>query len=227
MSLVFKNFYIFTLLFLSVLVIDIFIKLNFGVSTYRFISKLSIPLLLCAYYIVNQKETTVKKRLFIPIGLLFFMVGDGFLILHKIPIYYMIGIFSFIIAKLFYIFRFSNTYDFNLKRLLPFILLCFMYMGSVLMLMIKNLNSTFYIIVLLYLFIETTSLIFTILRKPAVNKLSFYLVLIGVLVSMFSASIAGLKSFYGSIAYQKITTMLFYAISQYLIIVGIVKETNK
>ena len=100
-------------------------------------------------------------------------------------------------------------------------------MSSILILISQNMNTYYYIISLLYLFTALTTLIFAILRKPAVNKKSYYLVIGGVLISILSDSITGLKSFYYSgIAYEEITIMLFYGISQYLIISGLVNETK-
>ena len=66
---------------------------------------------------------------------------------------------------------------------------------------------------------------FAYLRKNEVNKTSYWLVLIDVLFSMFSDSINILKVFYNDeIAYNNISIILFYGVSQYLIILGIVTE---
>ncbi|KAA5827313.1 hypothetical protein FPF71_00260 [Algibacter amylolyticus] len=227
MVVIFRNNYIFAILFFTVLVTDIYIKINFGASTYRLISKAILSILLLAYYLLNEKEISSVKRVFVISALMFFMLGDIMLIFNEIHIYNMVGICSFIVAKMFYVFRFYNSIDFSFKKLIPILILCFVYMSGILILINQNMNSNYYLIILLYLFIALGTLIFAILRKPDVNKKSYYLVLIGVLFSVLSDSIAGLKLFYRSdIAYEGVTVMLFYGISQYLIISGLISQTK-
>ena len=85
----------------------------------------------------------------------------------------------------------------------------------------------YFIPTLIYLFVVLLLGQIAYLRKNEVNNLSYYLVLIGVLFSMLSDSIAFLKSFYdSSFFYHKYTIMLFYSLSQYLIVLGILKENN-
>ena len=80
---------------------------------------------------------------------------------------------------------------------------------------------------LLYLFIVMLVAQFAYLRKKEVNKESYWFVLIGIILSMFSDSITILKEFYSmDIAYNHITIMLFYGMSQYFIVIGILKENN-
>ena len=68
---------------------------------------------------------------------------------------------------------------------------------------------------------------FAYLRKGEVNGLSFWLVILGVFFSMIADSINVLKTFYDPLfAYNKITVMFFYCLSQYMIIMGVLKETK-
>lgn len=220
----FKNISLFTVTFFVALFIDILVKVNFGYCTCRLVSKSLIVILLLTFYLVNKKELSRKKRIFMVTALLFFLAGDILLIFYEVEKLYMLGMSCFILGKVFYIFRFSNRRDFDLLRLLPFLILCFFYMVGVLYLMLNNLNSYFYVI-LVYLFVALTVVIFGLLRKSAVNRKSYYLVLIGILFSIFSDSITGLSSFYHEdIAYQAYTIMAFYGLSQYFIVLGIVKE---
>ena len=65
------------------------------------------------------------------------------------------------------------------------------------------------------------------LRKGEVNELSFWLVIFGVFFSMIADSINILKIFYDPlIAYNKITVMFFYCLSQYMIILGVLQENR-
>ena len=159
-------------------------------------------------------------------ALLFFLIGDIFFILYEIELYYIIGIFSFAIGKLFYVFRFSNQRDFKFKKIFPVIFFCFSLMMIILYLINDNLNNYFFPI-LVYFFVATMFVVFASLRKGLVNNRSFYLVLIGVFLSLSADSIAALSSFYSStIPYQAVAVMLFYGVSQFFIVQGIIKETN-
>ncbi len=222
----FRNTSLFSVLFFSILFTDIWIKLYSEVSVYRFITKGGIIMSLLAYYLINNKERVALKRTFVIGALLCFWVGDIFLLLDKYPFCFSIGGFCFILGKMFYVFRFSNKKDFSLLKILPFLIVFFFYMVGILALIYKNLENTFYL-ALLYFFIALTTIIFAYLRKGEVNTLSYYWVLIGMMFSVLSDSITALKTFYDkNIAYHLITIMLFYGLSQYFIVSGIVKETN-
>ena len=222
----FKNINLFTVTFFVILFVDTLVKINLGFGIYRVITKVTVIALLLVYYLINQKEVSKWKFSFMVLALLFFITGDIFLLFHTIKKLYMIGMCCFILGKMFYIFRFANRKDFDLLRLFPFIILIFVYMVGVLFLILNELDNYFYI-ALAYFFMVLTVIIFSLLRKNEVSKKSYILVLVGVFFSLFSDTIAALKSFYDSgFAYPTITIMLFYGLSQYFIVIGVVKETN-
>ncbi len=222
----FKNVYLFSTLFFLVLFTDILMKLNSEMLIYRFVSKSLVTILLLGYYLVNNKEQFKIKRIFIICALLFFLAGDVFLILHTQTVCFVIGTLCFIFGKVFYIFRFSNKRDFNLYKLFPLLAFCFIYLVGFLILIYKNLDSYFFLI-LLYLFAAMTTIAFAYLRKGDVNLISYNWVLIGVIFSVLSDNITGFRLFYDNdFAYHSITIMLFYGLFQYFVVLGIVKETN-
>ena len=68
--------------------------------------------------------------------------------------------------------------------------------------------------------------LFAYLRYDVVNSLSFYLVFAGVVCSVFSDSISVLQSFYNqNFGLNQYSVMLFYGLFQYLVVLGIIKET--
>jgi hypothetical protein len=88
--------------------------------------------------------------------------------------------------------------------------------------------NEFFIPVIVYLFAILLVAQFAFLRKGVVNNASYKLVMLGIVFSIISDTIAILESFYDSdIAYNKITLMLFYGLSQYFIVIGILKETEE
>ena len=226
MSVFFKNLYVFSTLFFIALFVDIGVKLYAQTIPYRFISKSLIVIFLLVYYLLNNREILKRKFRFMIIALLFFLIGDMLLILFEIQLVYIAGICCFIFGKAFYVFRFSNQRDFKLMRLLPFLILCFLYMLGILTLSYDNLGVFFYP-VLVYLFIAMIVVLFVLLRKGAVPHKSYYLVLLGVFFSVLSDSISVLQTFYlESLAYHTISIMLFYGLSQYFIVIEVVMETK-
>ena len=226
MKSIFTNIYKFSIVFFLILVIDIYMKLNFNFFPYRYISKSLIVLTMIGYYLFNHKENSQLQFRFMLAALCFFLLGDVLLILYEYTIIYIIGIFCFILGKTFYVFRFTNQRDFKILHLLPFLLLCFLYMSLLLNLTYDSLGAFFYP-VLIYLFIAMIVVLFAILRRGAVILKSYYLVLAGVMFSALSDSITILQSFYDpNLPFHEVSIMLFYGISQYLIVRGIVEETN-
>lgn len=224
MKFLFSNVTYFSIAYFACLAMDIWVKINLEAVPYRYISKTLVILLLLVFFMKNHGDSTLKHFRFMVIALCCFMIGDWLLIEPDDTVLFASGMMFFILGKLFYAFRFSNQRDFELGRLLPFLLVCFIYILGLMNLIYDNLNDLFFP-VLIYFFASIIVLQLAFLRKNDVNRLSYYLVFIGMIVSMLSDSITALKTFYmPNFAYEKITIMLFYGISQYLIVLGITKE---
>lgn len=206
---------------------DIVVKLNFDEIPFRLSTKPLIVGSLILYYWINDNKKSKKKFLLMLIALFFFFIGDLFLIFDDFAIFFSLGMFSFVLGKLFYAFRFSNQNDFKLIRLLPILIFCFIYIFVILNIVYDNLDSYFFS-VLIYLFMAMIVLQFAHLRKSEVDYKSYLIVGLGILFSILADSIAVLSAFYYSgIFCEKITVILFYGISQYLIVTGLVNEKVK
>ncbi len=226
MTNIFKNTSYFTIIFLSILTIDIVVKLFFDAFPYRFVSKALVMSSLIVYYLISQNEPIKKRFLFMSLALSCFFLGDFFLILYENATLYIIGMLCFVFGKLFYVFRFSNQKDFSMVRLIPFLALCFIYIFVLMKFVYSNL-SVFFFPVMIYLFSSLLVALFAFLRKDAVSYKSYVLVIIGVFFAVLSDSIGVLQSFYNeNLAYHEITIMLFYGLSQYFIVVGIIEENK-
>ncbi len=221
------DFTYFSIAFFTFLAIDIFVKLQLDSMPYRYISKSIVLLLLILYYLKNHKETSRKHFRFMIIALICFLVGDWLLIEPKNTTLFASGMMLFILGKLFYVFRFSHQRDFRLARLFPFLVVCFLYIAGLMNLIYDNLHQLFFPVII-YFFTSVIVLQFAFLRKVDVNKLSYLLVFIGIVLSILSDSITALKIFYiPNFAYEKITIVLFYGIGQYLIVLGVMKEVKQ
>ena len=146
------------------------------------------------------------------IALSCFLVGDWLLTEPKNTTLFASGMMFFILGKLFYVFRFSHQRDFRLGNLFPFLVVCFLYTAGLMNLIYDNLHQLF-LPVMVYFFASVIVLQFAFLRRDDVNKLSYLLVFIGIILTIVSDSIGALKIFYiPNFAYENITIMLFYGI---------------
>ncbi|WP_111659023.1 lysoplasmalogenase [Olleya aquimaris] len=229
MKLLFKNTLYFSVFYLLLYLLDSYFKNNEHLFSYRYFSKTMLSLSLLIFYVVNTHQSnTIKKQLVIA-ALCCFILGDILFITGNYghTLHFIVASVLFIIAKVFYSIRFLNNKDFNIVKLVPFLLFCFLYMSIIMYIVYNNLGDLF-IPLLLYLFVVMMLMQFAYLRKNEVNPKSFWLVIIGVFISMIADSINILKIFYNTdIAYNKITVMLFYGLSQYLIVLGILNEATE
>lgn len=219
----FKNKIYVSVLFFVVLAIDIYVKFTENPLPTRFLTKSLIICILFYYFILNRKQKH-RNDIYFYIGLLFFWIGDLVLLLYENPILYIAGMSLFIIGKLFYTIRFSHQKDFEMSSLMPFFVIIFIYIVVIVLFVYDNLKD-FFIPTIIYIFASMLMGLFAFLRKDSVNKKSFYLIMFAVVVGVCSDSTAVLQSFYDSeLPYHQILVMLFYALFQYLIILGLVEE---
>jgi len=228
MSFIFKNTLRFTILYLFLYVLDSFFKNNEALYSYRYFTKLALGITLLVFYLFKTKQKDISKKRLVIYALSLFIIGDVFFITGNSGemTHFVFAAFLFIGAKICYSIRFLNSKDFKISKLIPFLILGFAYMTIITDLVYNNLGHYFFPF-LIYLFVVLLLMQFAYLRKPEVNIISFWLVIIGVVAFMIADSINILKMFYNPlIAYNKITVMFFYSLAQYLIVLGILKETN-
>jgi len=228
MSRLFKSIKYFSIFYILIVILDLYVKLNFVAIPYRYYTKPLIVLSLLVFYYLNKKKNETKSKFYIIIGALFcFLIGDILLIEPKSSLYFGLGMMFFIIAKLFLAKKFTHHRDFKMGRLLLFLSGCFIYILVITYFIYYNLNNLF-VPVLIYFFASIMVLQFAFLRKSDVDALSYKLVFSGMILALVSDTITGFKMFYmPDFPYEKILIMLFYSISQYLIFVGLVKEVKK
>lgn len=224
---IFNNTIKFTILYSVVLVLDVVVKIVFSLDnvTYRFFTKPLVIITLLVFYMLNSKDKNSKKHKFMVVALVLYLMGDLFYII-KNNLFFTIATLFFAFAKVFYILRFSNGNDFKIKRIVPFLILCFLYIIFIMFFVYENLGDSLYSTVV-YVFIMLLTFLFALLRKGAVNRKSYILVLFGVAVSVLTDSVAVLEMFYHKYKmYNNVVSMVLYGVSQYLIVLGIVSEVE-
>lgn len=223
----FKNKILFSVLFFLMIIIDSYVKIALSGHGCRYATKLSISIVLILFFIQNHSEVSRIKFYYMILALVCFLLGDFFFIDESNMLFFSLGMGSFILGKLFYILNFSHYSDFKFTKLFPLILICIVYGFGVMHFILPNLNE-FYVPVILYFFVALMVLIFAFLRQWYVNKKSFFIVFSGVVISLISDTLIAIDTFaIRDFIYENIATMLFYGLSQYLIVFGVTEAVLK
>ncbi|WP_189360709.1 lysoplasmalogenase family protein [Algibacter mikhailovii] len=219
----FKDKKKFALLFFSMLIIDILVKLNCPVFPYRYISKTPILLLLVAYYYFNNTQTRQAKYRWTMTSLICFFIGDVLIISHQNIIFFSVSLLMFTLGKLFLSFRFSHKSDFQVKRLISFSIIMFAFTVGLISFIYEGLKGFFLPVIISY-FISLLLFQFVYLRKDVVDKRSYLFVFFGVIVYMISEAVMVIKTFKTDLPFQELIIMLFYGAGLYLIVHGMIIE---
>lgn len=223
MIILFKNKVYFLVIFTVVLLIDITVKIFLEEFPYRYISKPIVLFLLIGLYLINNKESHKNKFLFVLLGLVSFLIGDLFIINHTTKVFFITSMLLFSVGKLFYCLKFTNTIDFNMSRLTPFLAVCFLLVVVIFRLIYENLGH-YLIPFIIYFFVSLVLALFSFLRKDATNIESYRMVFLGILFFLISEVVMVLKTFYHEIIFQDFLIMFTYGFAQYFIINGLLLE---
>ncbi len=223
MKRVLNNVLHFAILYFAILFLDLSFMIWIDAELIRLTTKPVLIILLIAFYASNDNESSSNKFIFLILALSCFMLANIMTLFKAEPVVLMAGSLFFILAKMFYVFRFSNERDFKLVSSIPFVSLYLIYMFIILNLTMENLGDSL-IPVLVFLFVTLIALQFAFLRKQAVNKRSYQLVMLGMLLLLVADTSAVLSNFYYRFTFQEVVTMFFYGLSQFLIILGLVHE---
>lgn len=224
MTFIFNSLSRFSILYFSVLMLDILCLIVSDFAPVRFITKPLLIVLLIIFYLQQNKDLTVQKSWLMTIALSCFLIANT-LTLFRFKTMFVLASVFFILAKAFYAFRFANNRDFNLLASLPFIVSYVIYMLIILQLTMPNLGDSL-ITILMFLFVTLMAFQFAFLRKGDVSHQSYLFVLIGMFLLLLADTSSVLSAFYKRFQYQWIVTMLLYGFSQYLIVVGLIKERD-
>lgn len=218
-----KNILVFSISYFMVLGLDLIFMINSQIEFLRLITKPALIALLIGFYTSNDVKSASSDFVFTILALGFFMLANVMTYFKTEYIIVMAASICFILGKVFYICRFSNQRDFNVVRFLPFLVFYLLYMFGILNLTLENLGSSL-IPILIFLFITLLTVQFALLRRGAVSKGSYQLVLIGVSCFLAADTMSVLGGFYKYWPNGRYMTMIAYGISQYLIVMGLVKE---
>lgn len=218
MSTPFRSY--FSAIFLAIVVLDIGIG-TLGYPEYRVFSKPLILISLLLYFLGTGRHLEKMSYRLTGAALVLSLLGDIFLLFDAFsPVYFMVGLASFLLAHLLYGVVFSKKWNKKPSPVLYGVLLVLIVYGTLLFLHLKpHLNSLTYPVlgyVCAILFMAITAL----WRFQRTHRKSFVWVFGGALCFILSDSILALHLFVGDLPYSTVWIMGTYALAQYLIVSG-------
>lgn len=214
-----KNITLF--IFLIVAVIELLSKI-FGWDSIGNVQITVKPLLmpsLAAYFFFSVKQKN-KLAFLIIIALLFSWTGDVMLMFEELkPIYFMLGLVSFLLAHIIYIFVFNkSSQDFKPKIFTYSTGFLLMLFGMLMLLLMWSGLGNLKIPVTVYTSVIMIMGVSALFRKADGASL----VLIGAILFIASDSLLALNKFYEDFVAADFWVMLTYILAQYFIITGMI-----
>jgi len=182
------------------------------------------------YFLMFSKHVEKKVVRLALAAFVFSWFGDVLLMFGgKGFIYFMLGLFSFLLAQIFYIFLFIRTIQssergFFLKSK-PFWLLPYLVYGAgIYILLFNHLDVVMKISVLVYMTALLSMSALALNRFGAVRRVSFVHVFAGSVLFMVSDTLIALNKFLVPVPHEGILIMSTYMLAQYFIMTGLLKQ---
>ena len=182
------------------------------------------------FYLQTKESVNSKFRNYLLLSIVFAFGGDTFLMFLPFDeIFFLLGLGSFLIGQLFYVFAFSNSIatpkgSFN-KPMGAMLLIVFLSYYAILMYALFPYLEDFLIPVLVYGVAVCAMGVSSGWRLNKVSIESFLLVFIGAMLFVLSDTIIAVNQFLykGNLLNAQVFIMITYVLAQYLIAKGGVK----
>ncbi|WP_100612640.1 lysoplasmalogenase family protein [Confluentibacter lentus] len=220
---IFINNIRFAIFFLLILLVDVYVKIYSNNPNDRFLTKPLVLLSLITYYYFNKKHKNQKLEQNVLLAFIFFLLGDIMILNYLNSLFLTLSMLFFGLGKVFFCLKFKSKEDFEFSRLLPFSVIIYIFITFIISVVYKNLQA-FLIPGLITLFISLLMLNLAYLRKDKFSKESYLYVLFGCILFVLVESFNAIYTFNKNLPFPNFLIVLFYGISIYLIVVGIVKE---
>ncbi|MHA8065739.1 lysoplasmalogenase [Aquirufa sp. ROCK2-A2] len=190
----------------------------------RFITK-PLLMILLMLYVLNQQEVFQKNRILF--ALIFAWLGDVFLLIPgDNPLFFQLGLGSFLIMQITYIVLFirefngPNKVSWPTKWISLFVILC--YILFFLNFLLPHIVAGLKLPVIVYAFALGSMLYFSWLRRSNCSKENFSIIVSGAFLFVVSDSLLAFGKFYYSFSGISFLVMITYISSQLLLIKGLV-----
>ena len=206
------------------------VSLQLEIDLLHHFTKPLLMVWLLVYFAIESSNRAHKLFWIIVFALIFSWLGDVMLMYQvKDAMYFMLGLGAFLIAHVFYIVGYRKARNSNisveinkprLARYDFFLLLIYL----TLLIVLKPHLGELLIPVVVYAFAITYMAISALHRYGRTSGQSFWMVMIGALIFMFSDSTIAINKFIEPINHASLIIMTTYLIAQFLIIEGISKH---
>lgn len=211
------------LIFWIIVLLDI-IGLGFGISEIHFVLKpLLMPALIAAVMLKTPKTASRKKV----IGALFFsFLGDVFLLFeYRSPIFFMLGLFYFLVTHIFYIAWFMQLgyRGTSIIKKYPYLTIIIgLYTASLLYFLMPGLGDL-KIPVIIYACVISVMLYYSLRLPYSIGKMARQLLITGAACFVLSDSLLAMDKFYKHFPLASVVIMLTYCLAQYFIVKGLIR----
>lgn len=199
-----------------------------GYDQYRYFTKPLLVPLLILYFVTNLGGEKSPLKKWIIMALLFSWIGDVLLMFEqRDPIFFILGLASFLVAHIFYIIFFSTIKILNgIKTCYLILVLAIAYYISMMMLLrpsgLDELGwpVRIYGAVILFMLFYAMHMIY--IGKVAGNNM-----IAGAVLFVVSDSLLAINKFYYSLSYAGVVIMLTYALAQFFIVRGAINYIRR
>lgn len=190
----------------------------YSIPTLNLITKPLLMILLGCYFVSLVRNANQKFKIIILLALLFSWFGDTFLMLQgDNPLFFILGLSSFLLAHIAYIVGFRNFKASASKNMQVIMLVVFIGYTLALSYVLWSGLGDMKIPVILYAIVLTIMGIVGVIKNYGVN----YLIIVGVMLFIFSDSMIAYDKFVEPITSSRFLIMSTYILAQFLIIKGI------
>ncbi len=216
----------FTYIFIGLVVLDILVS-SLGYNDFRVISKPLILLSLLVYFIFSGKHLEKTTYIRTILALFCSLLGDVFLLFEtQGSLFFTLGLTSFLIAHLLYTIIFIKKRNKIPPSYFWWITLFLFTYGALLFYGLKDGLGALKTPVILYILAILAMVLSAFGRKGNVPQASFNYVFAGALFFVVSDSVLAVHKFTMAIPQSHIIIMGTYAIAQYLITKGILRQVE-
>jgi uncharacterized membrane protein YhhN len=197
----------------------------------EFVNLLSKPLIMVSLVGYYWTQAAKSDYLFIT-AMLFCWAGDVLLMYQQAEIFFMLGLTSFLIGHVLYIFayrkfRFRESINLllptqKIRYALPIILA-----GTGLVTVLYPFLGGLKVPVMIYALVITIMTLQALFRFGFTNTRSFALILIGALLFMTSDSLLAINKFMTPLPFASLCIMATYIAAQFLIVEGVLAHTKE
>lgn len=213
----------FTILFIFLLLAELFCGNIDTLATWRYFTKPSLVIALTLYFYFNSKKIPSKIRNMTLLALIFSLMGDVLLMFVNQPSnFFTLGLVAFFMAHVFYILIFWTQKNSKINPTVVIIILA-VYAIGLFYLLIDRLGALFFPVIG-YILVILTMAVAAYLRDRKVSKISFIFVFLGAILFIISDSILALNKFYVPLKLSSVSIMITYALAQYFIVFGLLKS---